>query len=289
MENREYSECHGHIFMDGTNYKNAMARHRPEPDRALIRDRLAALRAAGVTYYRDGGDILGASAYAREVAGEYGIEYRTCVFATHKRKQYGWIVGHAFAGPGEFRALVERAKEEKADFIKLMISGIMDFQTPGGLMGGGLELGEIPELIRIAHGEGFRVMAHVNGAERIKIALEAGLDSVEHGYFGDEDCLAYLAQTGAVWVPTLAATAGFAGREGFGPGVAEANVRMQGEMLRKAAAMGCLIAAGSDAGAYGVPPDTGIHLEHALLAAAGISPELIRAGDEAVRRRFRRE
>ena len=289
METREYYECHGHIFMDGTNYKNAMARHRPEPDRALIRDRLAALRDAGVVYYRDGGDILGASAYAREVAGEYGIEYRTCVFATHKRKQYGWIVGHAFDGPAEFRALVERAKEEKADFIKLMISGIMDFQTPGGLMGGGLELGEIAELIRIAHGEGFRVMAHVNGAERIRLALEAGLDSVEHGYFGDEDCLTCLAQTGAVWVPTLAATAGFAGREGFGPGVAEANVRLQGEMLRKAAKMGCLIAAGSDAGAYGVPPDTGIHMEHALLAAAGVPAELIRAGDAAIRERFKRE
>ena len=275
--------------MDGTNYKNAMARHRPEPDRALIRDRLAALRDAGVVYYRDGGDILGASAYAREVAGEYGIEYRTCVFATHKRKQYGWIVGHAFDGPAEFRALVERAKEEKADFIKLMISGIMDFQTPGGLMGGGLENGEIAELIRIAHGEGFRVMAHVNGAERIRLALEAGLDSVEHGYFGDEDCLTCLAQTGAVWVPTLAATAGFAGREGFGPGVAEANVRMQGEMLRKAEKMGCLIAAGSDAGAYGVPPDTGIHMEHALLAAAGISAETVRAGDAAIRERFKRE
>ena len=275
--------------MDGTNYKNAMARHRPEPDRALIRDRLAALRDAGVVYYRDGGDILGASAYAREIAGEFGIEYRTCVFATHKRKQYGWIVGHAFQGPQEFRDLVERAKAEKADFIKLMISGIMDFQTPGGLMGGGLENGEIAERIRIAHGEGFRVMAHVNGAERIRLALEAGLDSVEHGYFGDEDCLNYLAQTGAVWVPTLAATAGFAGREGFGPGVAEENVRMQGEMLRKAAAMGCLIAAGSDAGAFGVPPDTGIHQEHALLAAAGVPAEVVRAGDAAIRQRFRRD
>lgn len=289
MEKREYYECHGHIFMDGTNYKNAMARHRPEPDKALIRERLAALQAAGVVYYRDGGDILGASAYAREIAGEYGIEYRTCVFATHKRKQYGWIVGRAFQGAGEFRTLVEQAKAEKADFIKLMISGIMDFQTPGGLMGGGLEPGEIGELIRIAHGEGFKVMAHVNGAERIKLALEAGLDSVEHGYFGDEDCLRYLAQTGAVWVPTLAATAGFAGREGFGPGVAEENVRGQGHMLRKAAEMGVLIAAGSDAGAFGVPPDTGIHMEHALLAAAGVPAETVRAGDEAIRRRFGRE
>ena len=112
---------------------------------------------------------------------------------------------------------------------------------------------------------------------------------MEHGYFGDEDCLRYLAQTGAVWVPTLAATAGFAGREGFGPGVAEENIRSQGRMLRKAAEMGVLIAAGSDAGAYGVPPDTGIHLEHALLAAAGIPAGIVRAGDEAIRQRFRRD
>ena len=272
--------------MDGTNYKNAMARHRPEPDRELIRSRLAALRAAGVVYYRDGGDILGASAYAREAAGEYGIEYRTCVFATHKRKQYGWIVGHAFDGPKEFRVLVERAKGEKADFIKLMISGIMDFQTPGGLMGGGLELGEIAELIRIAHGEGFRVMAHVNGAERIKAALEAGLDSVEHGYFMDDECLALLKETGAVWVPTLAAIAGFAGREGFVQGVAEANLRHACDMLRKARAMGVLVAAGSDAGAVYVPPDRGIHIEHAYLACAGLTEEDVRRGDEAIRARF---
>ena len=284
-----YYECHGHIFMDGHVFKEAMELHKNGVVREVIDGRLALLRDAGITYYRDGGDRLGAALYARSRAEEYGIEYRTCAFGTHKRHQYGGLVGYAFDTAADFRALVARAKEEKADFIKLMISGIMDFQTPGGLMGGGLENGEIAELIRIAHGEGFRVMAHVNGAERIKLALEAGLDSVEHGYFGDEDCLTYLAQTGAVWVPTLAATAGFAGREGFGCGVAEANVRMQGEMLRKAAAMGCLIAAGSDAGAFGVPPDTGIHMEHALLAAAGISAETVRAGDAAIRERFKRE
>ena len=272
--------------MDGHNYKDAMARHRDGVDKTLIRERLLALQAAGVVYYRDGGDILGASAYAREAAGEYGIEYRSCLFATHKRKQYGWIVGHAFEGPKEFRTLVQRAVEEKADFIKLMISGIMDFQSFGGLIGGGLEPSEIPELIRIAHGEGFRVMAHVNGAERIRAALAAGLDSVEHGYFMDDECLSLLKETGAVWVPTLAATAGFAGREGFAPGVAEANLRHACENLRKAQAMGVLIAAGSDAGAVNVPPDTGIHLEHALLAAAGIAAETAEKGDEAIRRRF---
>ena len=281
-----YSECHGHIFMDGHVFQDAMNLHRGGVVKEVIQARLQAVRAANVTYYRDGGDRLGVSEYARTIAGDYGIEYRTCIYGTHKRKQYGGLVGFPFDTAADFLALVKDLKAKKADFVKLMISGIMDFQTFGGLSGGGLDVKEIPELIKIAHGEGFRVMAHVNGAERIKAALEAGLDSVEHGYFMDEECLTLLRETGAVWVPTLAATAGFAGREGFAEGVAEANIRHSCELIRKAKAMGVLIAAGSDAGAVNVPPDTGIHIEHALLAAAGLTEEDIRKGDEAVRERF---
>ncbi len=281
-----YCECHGHIFMDGHNFPAALTMHKSGVIRDVIDQRLRALAAAGITYYRDGGDRLGASVYARSRAADFGIEYRTCCFGTHKRKQYGGLVGRAFDDAAGFRELVRQAKAEKADFIKLMISGIMDFQTFGGLSGGGLELTEIPELIRIAHGEGFRVMAHVNGADRIRTALEAGLDSVEHGYFMDDACLELLRETGAVWVPTLAATAGFAGRGGFVPGVAEANLRHACENLRKAKALGVLIASGSDAGAVNVPPDTGIHMECALLAAAGLTDADIQNGNAAIRSRF---
>ena len=281
-----YFECHGHIFMDGHVFRQAMELHKNGVVREVIDERLGLLRSAGVTYYRDGGDRLGASLYARSRAADYGIEYRTCAFGTHKRHQYGGLVGLPFDTAADFRGLVAKAREQKADFIKLMISGIMDFQSFGGLTGGGLEPDEIPELIRIAHGEGFRVMAHVNGAERIKAALAAGLDSVEHGYFMDGECLTLLKETGAVWVPTLAATAGFAGRSGFVQGAAEANLRHACENIRKAKEMGVLVAAGSDAGAVNVPPDRGIHIEHTLLAAAGLTDEEIRKGDEAIRQRF---
>ena len=281
-----YSECHGHIFMDGLVLKDAMALHRAGVDRAVIQTRLQAVRAAGITYYRDGGDRLSVSEYARSIAGDYDIEYRSCLFGTHKRKQYGSLVGRAFDTPADFRALVAELKAKKADYVKLMISGIMDFQTFGGLSGGGLEPDEIPELIRIAHGEGFRVMAHVNGADRIRAALEAGLDSVEHGYFMDDECLTLLRETGAVWVPTLAAAAGFVGRAGFAEGVAEANLRHSCENIRRAKELGVLIAAGSDAGAANVPPDTGILIEHSLLSAAGLTENDIRKGDAAIRSRF---
>jgi hypothetical protein len=287
LEKISYSECHGHIFMDGNNYRDAMELHRNGVVSKVIKERLKALSAAGVTYYRDGGDILGVSQYARSIAGDFGIEYRTCVFATHKKGNYGWIVGHGFTNSKEFYALVLRAKAEKADFIKLMISGIMDFQTFGGLTGGGLELSEIPELIKIAHGEGFRVMSHVNGADRIKASLEAGVDSVEHGYFMDDECISLLAETGAVWVPTLAAAAGFVGRGGFTPGIPERNIAHQSENIKKALRAGAFIAAGSDAGAYGVSPVEGISTEHSLLKKAGLSDDDIRRGDAAVVERFR--
>lgn len=281
-----YSECHGHIFMDGHNYKAAMELHRGGVVRDVIDARLRALSDNGVTYYRDGGDILGASLYARSAAADYGIEYRTCVFGIHKRGSYGGIVGHAFSDTAEYLELVREAKRQGADFIKLMISGIMDFKTFGGLTGSGLDAKETAELIHIAHGEGFRVMSHTNGADRIKAALEAGVDSIEHGYFMDGDCLSLLADCGAVWVPTLSACPGFIGREGFGEGVAQANLDHQMQCLRTASKLGVLIAAGSDAGAFGVPPDTGINMEHELLARAGLTREEIERGDRAVRERF---
>jgi hypothetical protein len=273
--------------MDGNNYRGALELHKRGVVKEVIKERLKALSAAGVAYYRDGGDILGVSQYARSIASDFGIEYRTCVFAAHKKGNYGWIVGHGFTNAKEFYALVLRSKAEKADFIKLMISGIMDFQAFGGLTGGGLELAEIPELIKLAHGEGFRVMSHVNGADRIKAALEAGADSIEHGYFMDDECISLLAETGAVWVPTLAAAAGFIGRSGFTPGIAERNVAHQVENIKKAVRAGAFIAAGSDAGAYGVPPVEGIAIEHNLLIKAGMTEDDIRRGDAAVIERFR--
>ena len=284
-----YFECHGHIFMNGSNYKDAIELHKNGVVKAVINDRLKALAEAGITYYRDGGDILGASAYAREAAADYGINYKTCIFATHKQNNYGWIVGYPFENSKEFYKLVLRAKAEKADFIKLMISGIMDFKTFGGLTGGGLELEEIPELIKIAHGEGFKIMTHTNGADRIKAAIEAGADSIEHGYFMDDGCIRSLTQSDTIWVPTLAACAGFIGRAGFTGGIAEQNFQNQQKNIRLALKSGAYIAAGSDAGAFGVDPVKGIALEYALLHESGMTAADIDRGSQKISERFKHQ
>lgn len=283
------SECHGHIFMDGTDYKQAMKQHKDGVQRELIRQRLSALQNSGIRYYRDGGDKLGVSAYAREVASEYGIEYRTCIFGTHKKGNYGGIVGFAFSDASEFRLLLRKAETERADFIKLMASGIMDFQTAGGISAGALSAAELKELIHMAHDSGFAVMSHVNGNDNVKAAAEAGVDSIEHGYFISEDCVRIMRDANCVWVPTLAATAAFAGRSGFAAGVAEENLLLQGKMLRYAQSIGVWIASGSDAGAVGVSPSRGIYAEQGLLAAAGVETACFLKGNGEIQRRFKRE
>ncbi len=280
-------ECHGHFLMEGTDYAVSRAKHLNGPDRTVIADSLAALRAAGVTYFRDGGDALNVSVAAREMAADYGIEVVSPIYAIHKKGRYGSIVGRAWRDLGEYRELVAGVRAAGGDFIKIMASGIITFRQYGELSCPGLEPGELNEMVRIAHGEGFRVMTHVNGPETVLAAVEAGVDSVEHGYFTGEETWKAMAERGTVWVPTLAAVEGFVGRPGFDEKVAADTLRRQQEALRRFSAMGGIVAAGSDSGAVGVPHGRGTLREYELLAEAGLSPEQIRTGSETIRSRFR--
>lgn len=261
-------ECHGHIFMDGADYRLAAARHKNGPDAGEVRAHLAACRANGTAYFRDGGDPYGVSLLARELAPEYGIEYRTPAFAIHREGRYGGIVGPGYGSIAEYRELVREARRQGADFIKVMFSGVLDFNTYGAVSCPPLEAEEIHELVRIAHGEGFAVMAHVNGAGPVRAALEAGTDSIEHGYLMDGSCAELLAESGAVWVPTLAAIEAFAHRPGFDPQVVSRLLAEQYRLLRFAAGKGAVIAIGSDAGAVGVPHGAGACRERELLLNA---------------------
>ena len=279
-------ECHGHALMDGADYRTARDRHAHGVDEVAVRACLAALQGAGVGYVRDGGDALGVSLRAREIAGEYSITYRSPAFAIHKTGCYGSIVGRAWSDLGEYRALVAEAKAAGADFIKLMFSGVITFMNYGELSCPGLDPAEITELVKIAHGEGFAVMAHVNGPETVLAAIEAGTDSVEHGYFLDEACLAAMTEAGTLWVPTVAATHAFIGREGFDPEVSRRTVETQLAMIGKAAALGVKVAAGSDSGAVGVPHGAGTETEYRLLRAAGLTDAQIESANRALAERF---
>ena len=257
-----FGECHGHIFMNGVDYHRAVALYAHGVDREDVKRKLQIYRNMGITFYRDGGDHVGASEYARSIAPEYGIDFRTPIYGIHKNGHYGKIVGLGFDTMKEYHRLVLGVKARKGDFIKVMFSGIMDFETDGRITGTPLEREEIREMIHIAHEEGFRVMAHVNGARTVQDAVECGVDSVEHGNFMDEECLQAFAQSHAVWVPTVVTVSNLIGCGRFQDQVLETLLKRQEKNLRRAFELNIPVALGSDAGAFQVPHGKGLADEY---------------------------
>jgi hypothetical protein len=76
----------------------------------------------------------------------------------YKKGHYGGIIGLPFETAKEFAGLVRKNQAEGADFIKIMISGLMDFDRFGVLTEDGLEPHEIQELVHIAREEGIKLI-----------------------------------------------------------------------------------------------------------------------------------
>lgn len=285
-------ENHAHIFMNGVNYRQAVKEHEKGPEDSLIRSRLRAYQEKGVSFVRDGGDYLHVSERARELAQEYGIDYRTPIFAIHKKGHYGGIVGRSFDTMKEYAALVDEVKRAKGDFIKIMTTGIMDFDTDGSITGVDLKAQEVKEMVHIAHEEGFAVMAHTNGVQAVKDAVLAGVDSIEHGNYVDEECLRLMADKGTAWVPTITVVKNIIGCGRFSDKVLQSIWEKGKRNIRRGYELGVKLALGSDAGAYLVPHGQGIIDEwNCFLEILEDKDDLIdrlREGEVVIRDKFKK-
>ena len=246
-------DCHIHMVLDGVDWKSAIARHKNGPDIPWIRQQLETYQAKGFTHLRDGGDRWGVGAAARALAPEYGIVYRTPLAPLCKSGHYGSFIGKSYANMREFAELVRENRNLGGDFIKIMISGLMDFDHFCALSEAPLPTEEIRELIHIAHEEGFAVMAHANGARTMEAAAEAGVDSIEHGAYADADALSTMAESSTVWVPTLSTIGNLRGTGRFSEKAVAEILDNAMEQLSNFVRLGGLIAPGTDAGAWAVP------------------------------------
>ena len=104
----------------------------------------------------------------------------------------------------ECRAEVQKLAEQKVDLIKIMITGGVLDATEMGEPG---VLKMPPELVRAccdeAHKLGFKVAAHVESAEGIRVAAENGVDTVEHGAPMDEQTVENMKAHGAAYICTV--------------------------------------------------------------------------------------
>jgi len=100
--------------------------------------------------------------------------------------------------------MIDDLKKHNVDFIKLMITGgVLDAKKKG-------EPGEVKmdkelviKLVEYAHLLGLKVASHVESVEGAKIALDAGIDTIEHGAFLDEEMIAKFKQNNSAFVSTL--------------------------------------------------------------------------------------
>lgn len=278
------TDCHIHMILDGVDWKQAIGRHQKAADESFVRGILALYQSKGYTYLRDGGDRWGAGVLARKLAPEYGITYRTPFAPLCMAGHYGGFIGLQYETEKDYVNLIKQHRRDGADFIKIMISGLMDFDRYGVLTEEGLPAQQIRQLIHIAHEEGFAVMAHANGARTVEAAAVAGVDSVEHGAYLDRDALAAMADNGTVWVPTLSTVGNLRGKGRFDETAVERILASALENVEIFSAMGGLIAPGTDAGAWAVPH--GSETEWELLALAGVTEAMLEKGAGAIMAKF---
>jgi imidazolonepropionase-like amidohydrolase len=130
---------------------------------------------------------------------------------------------------------------------------------------------ELNAIVEEAHALKRKTAAHAHGAEATKRAIRAGIDSIEHGTFLDDEALKMMHDRGVFLVPTLATRIGLE-QSKFPPRVkakADAAVKEQDNMVKRAIRLGVKIALGTDAAVY---PHGRNAEEFLLMAADGLTP-----------------
>jgi imidazolonepropionase-like amidohydrolase len=175
-------------------------------------------------------------------------------------------------GIEDVRNVVRTMVRAGADVIKCATTGGASSRKGHGPTDPAFTLDEMRALVDESHALGRKVMCHALGGRGLRLALEAGVDSIEHGCYLDEDpeLIPMMAEKGIVFVPTLLVYEYH--RESKAAHVQE-RARALAAHLRdsivRALEAGVKVVAGTDAGGHGHPPNAG---ELPLLVKAGLTP-----------------
>lgn len=197
----------------------------------------------------------------------------------HRPKKYGRYLGIMKDTVDEIKAaIVDLIQEKHVDYIKLVTTGIVNFEQKIVKQAPQFTTEELSEVVDFAHKYQKKVAAHCSGKEGLEIAIEAGVDFIEHAYFITDEQLQRLIKKQLFWTPTFAPvfTQGYYDECGWDNTVRQnidEIIKTHNQMIAKAMEMGGRILAGTDAGCPGVEIGKGIRTELSCLVNSGISPE----------------
>lgn len=185
-------------------------------------------------------------------------------------------------GPEQIRKAVRWVVKNGADVVKVHVTGGVlsltdDVQKPQ------LTQEEVNALVDEAHAMGRKTAAHAHSSEGARRAIRAGIDSIEHGTFLDDETLDMMKSRGTVLVPTLMGIQGLKERLQNGTNLppaiqakARAAIASMNSTMARAIAKGVIIGLGTDASVY---PHGRNAEEFGHLVEMGMKPlDAIRAG-----------
>jgi len=271
-----FINCHCHLTLDGdANFTAEVQQSDTLATLKAFRNARAALR-AGVTTVRDLG-ANGPMVIELGRAIEHGTLEGPRVIAAGRgittTGGHGFEVGRVADGPDEVRKAVREQVHAGARVIKL-------FST-GGILGGGTPpevsqytAEETAAAVEEAHRAGLRITTHAHGAGGMRVAADAGIDSIEHATLLDEKTIKLIKERDVALVPTLLVVHSLLENASALDSVIVERTRAVSEKhregVRAAHKAGVRIATGTDAGASFTRHDR-FAVELQLLAECGLS------------------
>ena len=280
-------DAHAHISSDvkrspGFGPPPALAGELPRPRELgyfILAKTARALLDAGITTVRDVGSYDDEAIALREAVRLELVEgprILSCGRIISATAPGGALFGTMYReadGPDEMRTAVREQLRRGADFIKLMATGARSVlaEDPEPAQ---MTREELYAIVDEAHRMGFRVAAHVEGLEGARLAVQEGVDTIEHGLslHREPALLEQMADRGIVLVPTLSTFHDLAERftDAFAPPLVEQAKRQLEEAyatVAAARAAGVTLAMGHDSG----PPGENA-IELVRMVQGGLSP-----------------
>ncbi len=274
------ADCHVHLCLSAEappqKGQKTLSRTSGETDRRIA-DHLRLCVEAGIVAVREGGDPLAATLRFRKerLPSSGPIRLFSPGAAWHAPGRYGAILGRPVPA-GRTLAECVFQNRDGADHVKIVQSGLNSLRFFGRETPPQFGASELKTAVRAARESGLPVMIHANGLLPVRSAIDAGCDSLEHGFFMGKENLERMAERGISWVPTACAMLACA--QTAPPGSTESEtarrtLERQIEQIALARELGVSIVCGTDSGTPGVLHGFSIWTELGLLERAGFSVE----------------
>ncbi|HJR92783.1 MAG TPA: amidohydrolase family protein [Acidimicrobiia bacterium] len=272
-------DSHSHVAVEMPTVPEGAEPLRPGVAGYLAAESLRRALAMGITTVRDVGsygDTVFELRQAMRLGAARGPRLLTCgkiVSATSPGGRHFEGMYREADGADDMRKAAREQLRAGADFVKIMMTGArsVELENPGPAQVTGEE---VAALVDEAHRQGYRVAAHCEGLEGTRLAVDHGIDTIEHGFFlhQEPELLTRMGRAGQVLIPTLSFLVDVADRHAstWSPHLVRRGTYNLDEALKT-------VAAAADAGVamamgYDSAPEEAAASELALMVEAGLSP-----------------